>query len=48
MRTTVVLDDALFQEATKAVLADWLSRNEPAERLEDARHRTGTDGAAQR
>lgn len=32
MRTTVVLDDALFQEATKAVLEDWLSKNEPPPR----------------
>jgi hypothetical protein len=28
VRTTVVLDDALFQEATKVVLAQWLSKNE--------------------
>jgi hypothetical protein len=30
MRTTVVLDDALFQEATKAVLEALLAKNEPA------------------
>lgn len=29
MRTTVVLDDALFQAATKAVLEEWLAKNEP-------------------
>jgi hypothetical protein len=28
MRTTVVLDDALFQEATRAVLETWLAKNE--------------------
>jgi hypothetical protein len=28
VRTTVILDDALFQEATKVVLAQWLSKNE--------------------
>lgn len=32
MRTTVVLDDALFQEATKAVLEAWLAKNEPPPR----------------
>ena len=32
MRTTVVLDDALFQEATKAVLETWLAKNEPPPR----------------
>lgn len=32
MRTTVILDDALFQEATKVVLAEWLSKNEPPPR----------------
>jgi hypothetical protein len=32
MRTTVVLDDGLFQEATKAVLAAWLAKNEPPPR----------------
>lgn len=32
MRTTVVLDDALFQEATKVVLEEWLSKNEPPPR----------------
>lgn len=29
MRTTVVLDDALFQEATKAILEERLAKNEP-------------------
>ncbi len=32
MRTTVVLDDALFQEATKAVLETWLAKSEPPPR----------------
>jgi hypothetical protein len=32
VRTTVVLDDALFQEATKAVLETWLAKNEPPPR----------------
>ena len=32
MRTTVVLDDALFQEATKAVLETWLAKAEPPPR----------------
>jgi hypothetical protein len=32
MRTTVVLDDALFREATKAVLETWLAKNEPPPR----------------
>jgi hypothetical protein len=32
VRTTVVLDDALFQEATKAVLEAWLAKNEPPPR----------------
>ena len=32
MRTTVVLDDGLFQEATKAVLETWLAKNEPPPR----------------
>jgi hypothetical protein len=32
VRTTVILDDALFQEATKVVLTQWLSRNEPPPR----------------
>lgn len=32
MRTTVVLDDALFQEATRAVLETWLARSEPPPR----------------
>ena len=32
MRTTVILDDALFQEATRIVLEEWLSKNEPPPR----------------
>ena len=32
MRTTVILDDGLFQEATKIVLEEWLSKSEPPPR----------------
>lgn len=32
MRTTVILDDALLQEATRIVLEEWLSKNEPPPR----------------
>jgi hypothetical protein len=32
VRTTVILDDALLQEATKIVLEEWLSKNEPPPR----------------
>jgi hypothetical protein len=32
VRTTVVLDDALFHEATKVVLEAWLSKKEPPPR----------------
>ena len=32
MRTTVVLDEALFRDATKAVLETWLAKNEPPPR----------------
>jgi hypothetical protein len=32
VRTTVILDNVLFQEATKTVLAEWLARSEPPPR----------------
>jgi hypothetical protein len=32
VRTTVILDEVLFQEATKIVLQEWLSKNEPPPR----------------
>jgi hypothetical protein len=32
VRTTIILDDALFQEATKGTLAEWLRKNEPPPR----------------
>jgi hypothetical protein len=32
MRTTVILDDALFQDATKIVLEEWLAKSEPPPR----------------